>query len=333
MATSHSMQRIAIFILLIAAIAGGWWLMQYFQQSDLTEGFASGNGRIEATEVDIASKLPGRLVELFAREGDWVEAGQTLARMDTSQLEAQLREADAQLKQAQQSKAHAEALVTQRESESRFAAKELKRSQDLVKRALVSQEKADQDLTTKQSADAALKAARVQVQEAGSAIEAAIARTERIKADIDDSILKAMVNGRVLYRLAEPGEVLGAGGKVLTLLELTDVYMTIYLPTTQVGRVNLGSEAHILLDAIPDVVIPAKVSFVAPEAQFTPKAVETRTEREKLMFRVKLKIDPELLKAHIEKVKTGLPGVGWVRLDANAEWPPELQVDPEKLRP
>ena len=333
MATSHSMQRIAIFILLIAVIAGGWWLMQYFQQPDLTEGFASGNGRIEATEVDIASKLPGRLVELFAREGDWVEAGQTLARMESSQLEAQLREAEAQLKQAEQSKAHAEALVTQRESESRFAAKELKRSQDLVKRALVSQEKADQDLTTKQSADAALQAARVQVQEAGSAIEAAIARTERIKADIDDSILKAMVNGRVLYRLAEPGEVLGAGGKVMTLLELTDVYMTIYLPTTQVGRVNLGSEAHILLDAIPDVVIPAKVSFVAPEAQFTPKSVETRTEREKLMFRVKLKIDPELLKAHIEKVKTGLPGVGWVRLDANAEWPPELQVDPEKLRP
>ncbi len=333
MATSHSMQRIAIFILLIAAIAGGWWLMQYFQQPDLTEGFASGNGRIEATEVDIASKLPGRLIEVSAREGDWVEAGQTLARMDTSQLEAQLREAEAQLKQAEQSKIHAEALVIQRESESRFAAKELKRSQDLVKRALVSQEKADQDLTAKQKADAALKAARVQVQETDSAIEAAIARTERIKADIDDSILKAMVNGRVLYRLAEPGEVLGAGGKVMTLLELTDVYMTIYLPTTQVGRVNLGSEAHILLDAIPDVVIPAKVSFVAPEAQFTPKSVETRTEREKLMFRVKLKIDPELLKAHIEKVKTGLPGVGWVRLDVNAEWPPELRVDPEKLRP
>lgn len=333
MVVGRAIKWSVVVALLIAAIVGGWWLMQYFQQTDLTEGFASGNGRIEATEVDIASRLPGRLVDLSAREGDWVEAGQTLARMDTSQLEAQLREAQAQLKKAQQSRAYAEALVTQRESESRFAAKELKRSQDLVKRALASQEKADQDLTSKQTADAVLRAARVQVQEAGSAIEAAIAGTERIKADIDDSVLKAMVNGRVLYRLTEPGEVLGAGGKVLTLLELTDVYMSIYLPTAQVGRVNLGSEARILLDAMPDVVIPAKVSFVSPEAQFTPKAVETRTEREKLMFRVKLKIDPELLKAHIEKVKTGLPGVGWVRLDANAEWPPQLQVDPEKLRP
>ena len=333
MATSRSMKWVIVTILLITTIAAGWWLIGYFQQPDLAEGFASGNGRIEATQVDIASKLPGRLVEVLSREGDWVVAGQTLARMDTSQLEAQLREAEAQLKQSKQGKAHAEALVTQHESESRFAAKEFKRSQDLVKRALISQEKADLDLTAKQTADATLMAARMQVQEAESAIEAAIARTERIKADIDDSALKAMLNGRVLYRLSEPGEVLGAGGKVMTLLALTDVYMTIYLPTAQVGRVNVGSEARILLDTIPDVVIPAQVSFVAPEAQFTPKAVETRTEREKLMFRVKLKIDPELLKAHIEKVKTGLPGVGWVRLDANAEWPPQLQVDPEKLRP
>jgi HlyD family secretion protein len=130
----------------------------------------------------------------------------------------------------------------------------------------------------------------------------------------------------VLYRLAEPGEVLPAGGKVLTVLDLTDVYMTIFLPTSQAGRVDLGAEGRIIFDAAPEYVVPASVSFVAPRAQFTPKEVETRSEREKLMFRTKLRIAPELLQQHIEKVKTGVPGVAYVRLDPSAEWPPHLHV-------
>ena len=108
-------------------------------------------------------------------------------------------------------------------------------------------------------------------------------------------MLKSPIAGRVLYRLAEPGEVLAAGGKVLTVLELTDVYMTIFLPTALAGRIAVGSEARIVLDAVPQYVIPATISFVAARAQFTPKDVETRTEREKLMFRIKVRIDPELL--------------------------------------
>uniref|UniRef100_UPI000AA1736C HlyD family secretion protein n=1 Tax=Desulfosarcina cetonica TaxID=90730 RepID=UPI000AA1736C len=131
---------------------------------------------------------------------------------------------------------------------------------------------------------------------ATAAIDAVKARIDEIQSFIDDSTLTAPVDGRVLYRLAEPGEVLGAGGRVLTLLDVSDVTMTIFLPTDQAGRVDLGSDARIVLDALPDVVIPARVSFVAPKAQFTPKDVETRTEREKLMFRVKVRIDPELLR-------------------------------------
>jgi HlyD family secretion protein len=155
-------------------------------------------------------------------------------------------------------------------------------------------------------------------------MDAPIAETHRLKADIDDCVLKAPLSGRVLYRLAEPGEVLAAGGKILTILDLTDVYMTIFLPTQEAGRIALRADARILLDAIPDIAIPATVSYVAAKAQFTPKEVETRTEREKLMFRVKLKIDPELLKRHEPLVKTGLPGVAYVRLDADADWPAQV---------
>ena len=87
------------------------------------------------------------------------------------------------------------------------------------------------------------------------------------------------------------------------------------------GKVAIGSDARIVLDAAPDVPIPAKITFVSSVAQFTPKTVETREERQKLMFRVKAKVDPALLEQYIEYVKTGLPGEAWVRLDPQAPWP------------
>ncbi len=296
----------------------------YFNKPTLPEAFASGNGRIEATEVDIATKLPGRLSEISVREGDMVKASQVLARFDTNELKARLKLAEAQVEQARQNKNYAVAIVAQRKSELALAQKNLERSKSLYVNKNISLVQLQQHETAVQTAKAAVSAVEAQVLSAGDAIKAAIAQTETIKVNLDDCVLRAPINGRVLYRLAEAGEVLGSGGKVLTLLELTDVYMTIFLPMAQAGRVNLGAQARIVLDALPDVAIPAKVSFVSPQSQFTPKAVETRTEREKLMFRIKVKIDPELLKAHLEKVKTGLPGVAYIRLDESAPWPPEL---------
>ncbi|MFT5138016.1 MAG: HlyD family secretion protein [Arenicella sp.] len=157
-------------------------------------------------------------------------------------------------------------------------------------------------------------------------MEAAQARIQRLQSNIADSTLKAPINGRVLYRLAEPGEVLGSGGKVLSLLDLTDVYMSIYLPTSEAGKVGIGSEARIVLDAIPQYTLPATVTFVSAQAQFTPKAVETREQRDKLMFRVKVKLDSQLLKDHIKYVKTGLPGLAYILLAPEKEWPALLQV-------
>ena len=319
-------KQIIIGVVIVLAVIGGWLLWQYIQTPALSAGFASGNGRIEAREYDIATKHSGRILEVLVNEGDMVESGQVLARMDTKDLEAELREANAVLREAREGENYADAIVAQRKSELVYATAEMKRSLELVKKGHVSQEKVDQSRTAKESAEAALRAAQVKVVQSEAAIEAAVARTERLSTDIEDSVLKTPIPGRVLYRLAEPGEILAAGGKVLTVLELTDVYMTIYLPTTQVGKVVIGSDARIKLDAMSEFTIPATVSFVAPEAQFTPREVETRSEREKLMFRIKVKIDPELLKERIERVKTGLPGVAYVQLDQNAEWPEELQA-------
>ena len=110
------------------------------------------------------------------------------------------------------------------------------------------------------------------------------------------------------------------------MLDTSYVYMDIYLPTVDAGRVALGSDARIVLDAYPGHVIPAKVVFVASQAQFTPKTVETKDERDKLMFRVRVRIDPDRLKGHAQLVRSGLPGVAYVRTDAHIPWPPQLQA-------
>ena len=149
----------------------------------------------------------------------------------------------------------------------------------------------------------------------------------RLNVLIKDATLKAPMSRRVQYRLAEPGEVLSAGSRVVTILDLENVYMTIFLPAKDIGKIIVGSEARIVLDALPDAVIPAKVSFISSEAQFTPREVETREEREKLMFRVKIRIPKSLLSKHIEKVRTGLPGIGYVMLGDKNDWPEYLKVN------
>jgi HlyD family secretion protein len=315
---------------------------------------ASANGRIEATEINIAAKYAGRIAKEFVDEGDYVTTGQVVAKMDTDVLQAQLREAKAKVQEAQSTiaskrsklaeneskKAAAQATVLQRQAELWAAKKRADRTAVLAGRASVSQQEADDDKARVETYDAAISAAKAQVAaaeaaivsarsevlEAQSSYEAAMATVQRIQADIDDSDLKAPVDGRIQYRVAQPLEVVAAGGRVLNMIDLSDVYMTFFLPTKETGQVMLGSDVRIVLDAAPQYVIPAKVTFVADVAQFTPKTVETASEREKLTFRLKAHIPPELLRKYIKEVKTGLPGMAYVRLDPQAPWPDRLQV-------
>jgi len=312
-------------ILLAALAAGGWYWWQQ-QQSRLSDYIASGNGRIEAEEVHVATKYPLRIAEVLVDEGDMVEAGQILARMDTAEEEAALEREKANAAKAELDIAEAKADIAQRESELMLARHNLDRALRAVRSGAISREIVDQRRTAMDTARAALDAAQAHLAASEKARDAVAAEAKRIQIKIDDCCLAAPRRGRVQYRLAKPGEVLDAGGRVVTILDLTDVYMTIFLPSTQVGRVAVGSQARIILDAVPQYVIPARVSFVAAKAQFTPREVETRTEREKLMFRVKVQIDPELLLAHIEQVKTGLPGEAYVMLGSGGPWPEYLAV-------
>lgn len=350
--TSLLKQKWLLVAILIVAVLTGFYYWNESRSSGYGDAFISGNGRIEATEIDVATKLPGRINEIFVNEGSFVKAGEPLATMQTDVLDAQRTEALAQQQQAinhvssaeaqlaarHSDKAAAEAVVAQRESELELARKRLARSEKLSKDGATSRQTLDDDRAATLGAEAVLKAAHAQVAAADaavraaeanvvgarSAVAAAQATVDRIQADIDDSVLVSPRDGRVQYRIAQPGEVLGSGGKVLNVVDLADVYMTFFLPETVVGRVAIGSEVRLILDAAPHYVIPASVSYVASTAQFTPKTVETASERQKLMFRVKAQISPDLLQQHLEQVKTGLPGVAWLRLDNQVPWPDEL---------
>ncbi|MEY0450293.1 HlyD family secretion protein [Proteus terrae] len=340
-------------IILVAIVAAGvfWWKSQ---APTLPSGFAQSNGRIEATEIDISTKTPGRIDSILVQEGDFVKAGEVLANMDTRTLKEQLHEVQAQLNQAKSSVITAQSALSQRKSEQLAAQavvrqriaeldaaqKRLNRSRALVKTNAISIQQLDDDIARTEGARAAVEAAKAQetatiaaiesakagIIQANTKVDAATATERRILAELDDSILKAPRNGRVQYRVAEPGEVLGAGGRVLNMVDLSDVYMTFFLPTEAAGKAALGSEVHIILDAAPHIVIPAKTTYVASVAQFTPKTVETDNERLKLMFRVRARIAPELLEKHLEYVKTGLPGRAYIRLDNNQSWPTDLEV-------
>ena len=310
-------------LVVVLAVAGYlWWESQ---NDALPDGLARGNGRLEATEVDIATKLAGRLAQVSVREGDTVETLQIVARMDTADLEAQLGQAKAELARAVEGKRYAAAVIKQRQSELRLARSELRRSRALYESENLSREALERDQTALHTGRAALAAAKAKYADAEASIRAAEAAVKRVETLIADSMLATPIAGRVLYRLAEDGEVLASGGRVLTIIDLSDVYMSIYLPATAAGRVMIGTDAVIVLDAAPHIRIPASVSFVAPKAQFTPKTVETETEREKLQFRVKVKIPRELLEKHAPRVKTGLPGVAYVKLDPDTPWPEKLE--------
>jgi HlyD family secretion protein len=240
-------------------------LIDWLRGLTMPAGIVKAEGRIEATQVDVSSKYAGEVVDVAVQEGDKVAAGHVIARLSSPQLEAQLRNAESELK----------------------SAKEV-RAQD--------------------------------------AIKAAEAKVEQIKSMISELMLVSSREGKVQYQLAHAGDSVAAGAPIVTLIDLNDVYMTVFLRAADAGKLATGEEARLILDAAPDYVVPAAVSFVASDLQAAAKAVGTKDNLAKLMLRVDLKIDPKVVETYYGKVETGLRGAGFVRTRPDAKWPAELQV-------
>lgn len=316
-----------VLAVLVGGGGGGFWWWQH-SRSLVPTGISWGNGRLEADEIDISTKFAGRVAELKADIGDMVAAGQLVARMDTSDLQESLKKSQVQVRQAQRAIDEANATLDQQRAQQTLAAQELDRTQTLLQNGWATKELFDQRKQALDVASAGLRAATDRVAQAERAHEASMHDVSLYTVNIRDNDLVAPRQGRIQYRLANIGEVLAAGGKVFTMLDIAYVYMDIYLPTPEAGRIQVGSDARILLDAYPGEPIPAKVSFIASQAQFTPKTVETQSERDKLMFRIRVRIDPDRAREHAQAVRSGLPGVAYVLADPAVAWPKNLQATP-----
>jgi HlyD family secretion protein len=274
------------------------------------------------------------------------EAAVATAREQFAAAKAAIAGANANIAAANAGVVSANAAIEQKQSDIQLAQIEADRQRRMLAENATSQALYDVRQTALETTKATLKDAQAQEDAARARADAARAQasTAQAQADaaqqqigvaqaqvnvtksrINDATLVSPVTGRVLYRLVEPGEVLGAGGKALTIVDLSDVYMEIYLPSDQAARLKIGAPARITVDYEPNQAAAAYVSFVSPEAQFTPKQVETKSEREKLMFRVKLQIPSELVTHYIERIKTGVRGVGYVKVTPDATFPDWLE--------
>jgi HlyD family secretion protein len=325
------LKKIIVLLFLLGVSIAVYFYVITNKQSKLPDGFAVGNGRIETTQVDISSKLAGRLVDISVEEGSLIQKDEILASLDIKELNAKLQEVTAYKQQAIENKNYTLAIVQEKESALNLVKKNYNRASSLYQSKSIPLAEYQKNEAALQTAKAALSAAKSQVISADATINAAIAQMETIKVNIEDSKLYSPIKGRVLYKIAQNGEIVASGGKVLVVLDLMNTYMNIFLPTSQAGLVNIDSEARIVLDAVPNVAIPAHVTFVSPLAQFTPKEIETQAEREKLMFRVKVRIDATVLEKYFKEIKTGLPGIAYIKYDKNTPWPESLSTLPKRL--
>lgn len=284
------------------------------------------NGRIEAQQISISTKFAGRLAEFFFEEGRIVEAGAPIARIDTAELDEQLVGATAQAGRSRAGQIEAQAALARRDGELVLARLDLDRVQSMTEKGTGTTQQLELCRLQVEVAKTARRAALASRDAAQAATDAARAEVARIRSLLDDAVLRAPRRGRVEYRLAQPGEFLAAGAPVATLLDLSDVSMTIFLPARAAQQLSVGDEARIILDPLPEYVVPATVSFVSGEAQFTPKAVETQVERDNLVFQVKLRIASDLLKSDETWIKVGVKGLGYVRTDPSIDWPVGLHA-------
>ena len=307
-----------------SAAAVAWWYQG--QRDRLPPGVLKSNGRLEVERIEISAKYPGRITEIAVHEGDEVKAGDLIAQQDLTEILAQRMAAEAARQRATQAIARAQAETDARKVQARLAQLELDHTAHLRQDNLVSSAEVERRQAQRDGEHAGVRAATAAIGEATAARSEAEAQIQRINAVIADMSLRTPVSGRVEYRVVEPGSILPSGGRVATLLNTSDVHMTVFLPTSVVGRLKVGDDARIVLDALPNYTFPAQISFVAAEAQFTPKYVETSVERDKLVYRVKLKIPREVAHQFTPYVKAGLTGNGYVRTEPTATWPQRLTI-------
>ena len=352
-----------IVVLLVLAGFATWWFL--LRQSPLPEGLIQANGRIEGDHYLVAGKMPGRVAELFAREGDAVQKDQVLLRLDAAQVDArveqarqavvaleaqfkaaktglailrkdapltvQTAEAGAALTRSQRATALANAAQAERDAarfkrlaESGTVDRHRYEQMELASQVAQNQANAAQHGVTsaeKQLAQARLGLERIRASE--DEVAALAAQRDQGKAALaeaqsmrDDLTLKAPAAGVLTTRMVDVGEVIAPGAPMFDIVDLDRLYLKVFIPANEIGKVRLGLPARIYTDAFPDEPLAATVRHIASQAQFTPKEVQTPDERVKLVYAVKLYLDANPQ----HRATPGLPADAVIRWKEDAPW-------------
>ena len=295
-------------------------------------GSIEASGTLEAVEVNISARTSGQLLKLSVREGDNVKAGDTIAVIDHALLDLQLQQASAGVDLAgaqydllrngarKEDIRSAEETVRQLESSHATAATDFERIKELFASHSVSQKQYDDAESRFTITLAQYNAAQQNLQKirhfarpeeiaaAKARVDQASAQANLIRKQISDSYIMAPVNGTVTYKPVEAGELINPGTVVVRLSQLERMELMIYVNETELGKVKLGAAADVMIDTFPEKTYPATVVYVSPVAEFTPRNVQTKDERTKLVFGVKLEVDNSN-----GELKSGMPADAVVR--------------------
>jgi H+-transporting ATPase len=312
---TRRLKPLLLFLGLVIAAGGAGYEFRDRFKTTPPIGIISANGRIEANESDITTKVPGRVAELLVDEGSVVTAGQILAHIDTKDRDA-LRDRDATgVSGLQKIIGEDEVFFARTSFELRRAKLHLAHARGLLREGRGTRKMLARRQQETYSAAAALTAAKARLGEDGLKLDVAKHALEQAQVNIADSALVAPIGGRIQRRTARAGETLPLGAKVFVMLDTTSIYMDILLPAAAARKVKLGSDARVILDALPSLSIPAKVSILVNGPQSGPINAESKSQRKAPMVPVRELIDPAHLGAAAAIVRIGMPGVVHIRLD------------------
>lgn len=300
MKTSSKRLLVPVMMALLAVMGlAGWSLLR---QPPLPEGLIQANGRIEGDHYAVAGKVPGKVVELLAREGDAIAQGQVLLRLDDRQIRARVEQAKQGLA------AITPQLATAQRAEEQ-ARRDAARLRNLLAQGTSTRRETEHTQLAWAVAQGQLTTARAQQAQA----EAALAEAQSVQ---DDLTIRAPAGGILTTRMVDVGEVIAPGAPMFDIVDLDRLYLKVFIPANEIGKVRLGLPARVYTDAFPDEPLAATVRHIASQAQFTPKEVQTPDERVKLVYAVKLYLDANPQ----HRATPGLPADAVIRWQEGAPW-------------
>jgi HlyD family secretion protein len=325
---SYRMKRLIIVVLIAAVISGALYYF-FTQDKEVGNPVIKVSGNIETTEVDIGFKIAGRIVSISVQEGDWIEKGKILAKLDDEDLRQRLELAKATLRSAQarlkkllagarpEELREAEAILNQAQFDLENKQTQYERMKALFEKNVIPKENLDNAETGYKVAKASLQKAmenyrlvkegprREDIEDAKAQVAQALASLKLAETQIAYTIVQSPISGVVLVKSSEIGEVVNPGTSILTLADIENVWLKAYVPETELSKVKWGQEVMVTTDLRPKKIYRGKISFISSQAEFTPKQIQTEKERVTLVYRIKVDIpNPD------RELKPGMPADG-----------------------